>query len=104
MTRENAVRKLMEVAKEKFNAGKGIMINDIPFYNFGGKLEMRVNENTHGGVHSVAIMLGESTISYIMGDLIKEINVDFHNILLEDLGKVYGYIGNDYFECQKGGE
>lgn len=99
MTRESAVRKLMEIAKEKFNAGKSIMINDIPFFNYGRMLEMNITEDANGMLHSVNIMFGVTTMSYITADLIKEINVDFSNILLDDAGHVYGYINNEHFEC-----
>lgn len=100
MTRESAVRKLMEVAKEKFNSGSGIMINDIPFFNYGHKLEMKINEDANGMFHSADISLGVTTVSYITADLIHEINVDFGNILLEDGSHVYGYINNEHFECK----
>lgn len=100
MTRENAVRKLIEIAKEKFNAGRGISINDVPFYNMGHALVMEIKEDDNGKLRGVAIMLGVTTVSYILADMIKEINVDFHNILLEGKSHVYGYINNEYFECK----
>lgn len=98
MTRENAVKKLIEIATERFNSGRGIMINDIPFYNMGRKLSMEIKEDDNGKLHSVAIMLGVTTVSYITADTINEINVDFHNMLLESGSRVYGYINNEHFE------
>ena len=100
MTREYAVRKLMEVAKEKFNAGKSVIINGIPFCNYSHELEMIITEDANGCVRYVSILLGVSTVAYIPVDIIREINVDFGNILLEDLGHVYGYINNEHFECE----
>lgn len=100
MTREDAVRKLMEVAKERFNAGKGIIINDVPFFNYGCMLEMKITEDANGMFHSMEILLGPTTVSYITADLIREINVDFSNILLENGSYAYGYINNEHFECE----
>ena len=100
MTREKAIRKLMEVAKERFNSGKGIMINDIPFYNFGRKLEMKIIVDDDGNVASVDIMIGCHTVVDITCDVIREINVDFNNMLLEGVEKVFGHIDGEYFEIR----
>lgn len=101
MTKEYAVRKLMEVAKERFNAGRGITVNNIPFYNYGTKLKMEINEDVDGKVYSMAIMLGVTTVSHILVDEINEIHVDFYNILLEDNGRVFGFINNKHFVCEE---
>lgn len=104
MTRENAVRKLMEVARDTFNNGRGVQINDIPFYNFGCKLEMQLKMDSHDNIHSVAIMLGESTVTYFLGDMIKEIFVDFSNTLEITNEKTYGWVNGEYFRIMEGGE
>lgn len=100
MTRENAIRELMEVAVEKFNLGGVILINDIPFDNLGRNLEMSINDDYECSSYSVDIMFGEINISHIMMHTIKEIGVDYDNILIADLGKVFGYINGKRFECE----
>ena len=96
MTREDAIRKLMVVAKERFNTGKSVMINGVPFFNYGHELEMEINEDDD----IMAIMSGPFSVTYLKYDMINEINMDFSNILLDNDGHVFGYINDEYFECE----